>query len=472
VPGTNPIRGRSRLAFAALAAGCVAGGFVPGAAAAADAPVPGVTDAVAGEVTPPADEPPVEEPATGASPQTPPLVVTGYVDVGFAKADGNGTSYPDGYMPPMGNAPVDYYVDTFAPAVNSRGEVASTVPPTGTMINGFQPRSAGIGGKPSFLLNTANVDLRYTAAEVPVLVFTRLQLVPRLYGPDLAAGETSGDSTRLLLEQAFGRITPLKNAELAISVGKFDSVFGIEYLENQANFRIGVTPSLISRYTTGQMVGVKVFYRVQIIPASSAVSLNVAATNGGTFVEALQGPSRSLNGVPVASMRLGYELNLERISLKLGASGSYGPRNDQTEGSAPKQKLYGFDARLVIPTLTVAGEYVHIDQDEADSVKQTGVGTFLPFVTEFYAHGFYLQAAEELPLQIAPFRITVYGRYDRRVAEFEGFSDITIDRITGGINVGIGENLMVKAEYLNNRELVGAPTVANNVFTSSVVWTW
>ena len=446
--------------------------MLPRSAVAADPPPPVAGDAAAGDVAPAADEQAVEEPATGATPQALPLVVTGYVDVGFAKAQGDGTSYPPGFVPTPANAPVDYYVDTFAPAVNSRGDVASTLPPVGSTINGFQPRSAGIGGKPSFLLNTANVDLRYTASDLGVMVFTRVQLVPRLYGPSVAAGEMSGDSTRLLLEQAFGKITPFKSAELAISVGKFDSVFGIEYLDNQANFRIGVTPSLIARYTSGQSVGVKAFYRVQIIPAASAISLNIAATNSGTMVESLQGSSRSLTGVPVASMRLGYELNLERVSLKLGGSASYGPRNDQIEGSAQTQTLYGFDARLVVPTLTIAGEFVHVDQSEADSPKQTGVGTFQPFVTEFYAHGFYLQAAEELPLQIAPFRITVYGRYDRRVAEFEGFSDITVDRITGGINVGIRESLVVKGEVLVNREIAGAPTVDNNVVTSSVVWTW
>ena len=30
----------------------------------------------------------------------------------------------------------------------------------------------------------------------------------------------------------------------------------------------------------------------------------------------------------------------------------------------------------------------------------------------------------------------------------------------------------MKAEYLDNRELAGAPTVANNVFTSSLVYSW
>ena len=49
-------------------------------------------------------------------------------------------------------------------------------------VNGFLPRSAGIGGTPSFLLNTANVDFRYTSPELPVMVFTRVQLVPRLEG--------------------------------------------------------------------------------------------------------------------------------------------------------------------------------------------------------------------------------------------------------------------------------------------------
>ena len=90
------------------------------------------------------------------------------------------------------------------------------------------------------------------------MVFTRMHLLPRLDG--------DGETTRLLLEQAFGRIAPIKSAELAISVGKFDSVFGIEYLESQANFRVGITPSLFARYTTGTSVGIKAFYRLPADP--------------------------------------------------------------------------------------------------------------------------------------------------------------------------------------------------------------
>ena len=94
-------------------------------------------------------------------------MITGYVDVGFAKAQGNGTSFPASYATAPPRGPADYYVDTFAPAVNSRGEAASVAAPPGTTIAGFLPRSAGIGGKPSFLINTADVDLRYTAPELP-----------------------------------------------------------------------------------------------------------------------------------------------------------------------------------------------------------------------------------------------------------------------------------------------------------------
>ena len=436
-----------------------------GRAAAADAPppVPALTDAAAAEVAPADEEQAIEEPATGSTPQVAPLVVTGYVDVGFAKAQGDGTSF----HPADNRAPLDYGVDPFAPAVNSRGEAASTDPGVDAsgnprFVNGFLPRSAGIGGTPSFLLNTANADFRYTSPELPVMVFTRVQLVPRLEG--------TGELTRLFLEQAFGRVAPIKSAELAISVGKFDSVFGIEYLENQANFRIGITPSLLARYTTGTSTGVKVFYRFQLIAISSAVSINASATNSGTFVEALQGSSRSLTGVPVGTARLGYELNLARLSVKLGASVERGPRNDQNDRAA-MQLLYGFDLRLFVGGLTLMGEFVKVDEDEGNPNKLTGTGTYA-FSSDFYAQGFWLQAAYELPLPIAPFRITPYARYEQRHGEFVGFASIAVDRLTAGLNVGVGENLIVKGEYLVNRELEGAPTVANNVITSSVVWTW
>jgi hypothetical protein len=265
---------------------------------------------------------------------TPPLQLNGYIDVGFAKAQGDGTSFAPGDT----RLPVDYAVDPFAPAVNSRGDVASN-DPGGRLTNGFLPRSVGIGGRPSFLINTVNFDLKYAAPGTPLLIFTRLQILPRF--------SSSGDETRPYLEQAFGRFIPFDSQELAISVGKFDSVFGIEYLDNQANLRTGITPSLMARYTTGTSTGAKVFYRMQLPALWSALSLHVAATNSGNFVEALQGPDASLTGVPVLSGRLGYELNRPEIQVKLGASGLYGPRNDQNQRGA-HQRALGADARVAL----------------------------------------------------------------------------------------------------------------------------
>jgi hypothetical protein len=387
------------------------------------------------------------------------LSINGYVDVGFAKAQGDGTSFAPGDT----RVPLDYGVDGFAPAVNSRGDAASTDPGPGRTVNGFLPRSAGIGGRPSFLLNTLDVDLKYVAPATPLMIFSRVQFLPRLF-------ETGGDGTRVFVEQAFGRLVPFDSQEVALSVGKFDSVFGIEYLDNQANIRTGITPSLIARYTTGQSIGGKLFYRLQIAPIWSALSLNVALTNSGTFGEATQPPDASLTGAPVASGRFGYELNAPVLQAKLGASAMYGPRNDQPDRSA-HQRALGADLRIAIAGVYLNAEYVHVDEDEGGP-KTTSIGSF-PFASGFHARGGYAQLAYALALDAGPLRkLTVYARYDRRHAWFDGFTPITVDRITGGLRLDLWEALILKGEYLDNRELSGAPTVANNVFTSSLVYSW
>ena len=386
-----------------------------------------------------------------------PLSIDGYVDVGFAKAQGDGTSFAPGDTA----LPADYGVDTFAPAVNARGDVAS-IDSGGRFVNGFLPRSVGIGGRPSFLLNTLDVDLEYVAPGAPLMIFSRVQLLPRFTG--------RGDDTRVYVEQAFGRFVPFESQELALSVGKFDSVFGIEYLDNQANIRTGVTPSLVARYTTGPSIGVKAFNRIQIAPLWSAVSLNVAATNGGNFVEALQSPDASLTGVPVGSGRLGYELNTPGVQVKLGVSGLYGPRNDQYD-RATLQKEYGADLRVAVAGLYLSAEVVRVDEEQG-GIKTTSAGVF-PLASGFGARGGYVQLAYGLSIDLGPLhKLTIYGRYGRRHAWFEGFTPITVDRFTGGLRADFWEALILKVEVLDNRELAGAPTVANNVFAASLVYSY
>lgn len=387
------------------------------------------------------------------------LRFTGYIDVGFAVAEGNGSSFAAGDI----RLPVDYGVDAFAPAVNSRGDVAS-IDTRGLFTNGFLPRSVGIGNRPSFLLNTGSVDLRFAPASIPLLVFMRLQVMPRFL--------PTGDATRVDLQQAFGRLIPFTSHEFAISLGKFDSVFGIEYLENEANLRTGITPSLIARYTTGQSLGVKAFYRFQFPDLWSALSLNVAATTSGTRIEALSTPHQSLTGVPVGSGRLGYELNLQKVQAKLGVSGLYGPRNDQTNREV-KQMAVGGDLRISLFGFSVLGEIVRmVDEPGIEEGKLTGQGA-AELASGFTVTGFYVTAAWALPFSAGHLEhVTLYGRYDHRRAKFQGFGQVEVDRFTAGIRLDVFGQLAIKAEYLVNREIAGAPNVPNDVFTSSAVFSW
>ncbi len=40
------------------------------------------------------------------------------------------------------------------------------------------------------------------------------------------------------------------------------------------------------------------------------------------------------------------------------------------------------------------------------------------------------------------------------------------------MRLDLWDSVILKAEYVANRELAGAPTVANNVFTSSLVYSF
>ncbi|MGV3625204.1 MAG: hypothetical protein ACO1OB_30605 [Archangium sp.] len=405
---------------------------------------------------------PDEDPGEGYSPNEAQadeaLRLTGYIDVGFVKASGNGSSFgPDDLRTPL-----DYGNDAFAPAVNSRGDVASN-DPGGRFTNGFLPRSVGVGSAPSFLINTASADVRFQPRDLPVFLFARLQLMPRFTG--------QGDSTRVDLQQAFGRVSPFKSQEFAVFLGRFDSVFGIEYLENEANLRPGITPSLIARYTTGHGLGAKAFYRFQLPALWSAVSFNVAATNNGTRVEALVPVDASLTGNFVGSARVGYELNLQYVQLKAGVSGLYGPRNDQRSATSRQLALAG-DFRFTAFGISLAGEFLRLIDEQGPSGKVTGV-TAAELASGFEVWGGWGRLSYTLPWKSEAFSgLTLYGRYDRRHARFQGFTELRTDRFTVGARLDLWDMLALKAEYLMNRELSGAPDVDNDVFTSSAVFTW
>ena len=162
---------------------------------------------------------------------------------------------------------------------------------------------------------------------------------------------------------------------------------------------------------------------------------------------------------------------MPKLQIKLGGSGLYGPRNDQRDRHV-LQRIVAGDLRVAVVGIYLNAEYVRVDEDEAHQQKTTSLGVF-PLVSAFHERGFYAQLAYALGIDAGPLRkLTVYGRYDRRHAWFDGFTAITVDRITGGLRLDLWEAVVLKAEYVDNRELRGAPTVANNVFTSSLVYSW
>jgi hypothetical protein len=395
--------------------------------------------------------------------------VNGYVDVGFAKASGNGSSF----LASDTRVPLDYVNDAFAPMVNSRGEVAS-IDTQGRLTNGFLPRSVGINSNASFLLNTASFDVKFQPKSWPLLVFARAQLMPRLGG--------AGDATRVELQQAFGRYSPFASQELALFLGRFDSVFGIEYLENEANLRVGITPSLISRYTTGHGLGAKAFYRIQIPSLWSALSVNVAATNNGTRIEALVPVDASLTGGLSGSGRLGFEVNHPLVQLKLGVSGLYGVRNDQLSFEA-LQRAVGADLRLSVVGISLSAEGLLLLDDYASAAgKITAIGP-AKIPSGFSVAGAWIRLAYTIAYKNDVLSgLTFYGRYEQRRGTFTNApkpqpfessgTTIVTSRITAGLKLDLWDILNLKAEYLRNDELSGAAVVDNDVFTTSIVFTW
>jgi hypothetical protein len=45
-------------------------------------------------------------------------------------------------------------------------------------------------------------------------------------------------------------------------------------------------------------------------------------------------------------------------------------------------------------------------------------------------------------------------------------------RLTGGLRFVVSERIVAKIEYLHNGEYGGVPSIPNDVFTSSVVWSY
>ena len=391
--------------------------------------------------------------------------VSGYVDFGFFAPQGTGVGVvqdegPSRYFPEYANKYAWVFLgDLLAPTVNSRGEAASLGNFPG--VNRFD--SIDSTGAPSFIVNEVNMTL--TAALSPsALATASVNFVPRS-GHDFSIGD--------FMEVDIAQLEwmPTRSGRTSIFVGKFDSVFGIEYRDRKSNQRFGVTPSLVARYTTGTPLGIK--FRSKLGDEERVVIAG-ALTNGSATTEQFHFYDEiDSNSGKTVSGRL--SVRPLRFDLEIGASGSWGPQ-DHALDSTDAMWFVGVDLLAHFGPLDVKGQWI-----KGGAPGETGP-VYDPNHRPYGLHlnnGGYL----ELDWMVTPF-LGLLARGDLRDAEvwlgdpnaLSGADRFYLTkewRATAGVRAVVNEHVVVKAEYLHNGEYSARmPSIPNDVFTSSLLLTY
>ncbi len=386
----------------------------------------------------------------------PRVLVSGYLDLGFFATEGNGS----GIVRDQGNVSFPQYAgrygwvflgDILAPAINSRGEVADLGDATGAPVR-YDPIHSG--GAPGFIVNEFNLKL--TSGLGPSAIATAsLNFTPRT-GSNFSLGDVF-DADIAQLEWM-----PTRAQKTSIFVGKFDSVLGIEYRERKSDQRYGITPSLISRYTTGTAIGVKV--RSKFGPDDLLVVAG-SVTNGSFTTEQFFFYNETdTNLGKTASGRISLHPPLP-LDMELGTSGSYGPQ-DRSANDAGKMWFWGVDYQLHLRRADLRAEYLR-GASPGDPLNQVyGLhlygGGYLELVAYLQAHLGLIGRIEYRDAFIWLGDPNAPGGADRAYLT-KGW------RATGGVHVNFTDRIILKAEYLHNGEYGGVPQIKDDVFTTSLV---
>ena len=374
--------------------------------------------------------------------------VGGYVDFGFFVPQGNGS----GYLEDFGHVFFPRYAgqygwvffgDILAPAVNSRGEVADL----GTAPGVTRYDSVNSRGAPGFILNEVNLALR-SALTPTALVSASVNFTPRT-GSDFALGDAFD------VDIAQVEWLPTDSQRTSIFVGKMDSVFGIEYRDRKADKRFGITPSLISRYTTGTALGLKL--RTKFGPGDWLVVAG-ALTNGSNTTEQFHFYDEiDSNAGKTMSGRVAIRLP---PSIEIGASASGGPQDRATDTN-DWMWFYGFDLMAHFSHVDLKGQWMKGKAHGEASQNVYGLDLH---------QGAYLEADVMLTstfgvLGRGEFRDALVWLSNQRLYVTKSW------RATAGLRWVLTTRAVLKAEYLKNGEYFpsGVPAVKNDVFTSSLV---
>jgi len=385
--------------------------------------------------------------------------ITGYVDLGMFAVSGGGA----GTRTDVGNLNFPEYAgvvpgswvfmgDPLSTAINSRGEPADTGESRAVT---FDPVNSH--GHPSFLVNAVNLTIFAPLGDA-LLVNSSVDFVPRARDVSDPSGLFLGDFIDVKLAYAEYRVHP-RSFKLSLYAGKMESVVGYEYRTQDSPYRLGITPSLICRYTCGRPLGVKA--RAQFLDERLVV--NTSVTNGDHFVE--QFPLNNeidANDMKTGAARVSYRFRVG-TGLEVGASGAAGAQDAQPSNDV-LQWHTGLDAHLGTRSWDVTGEVVHgraTGQTEPGGVR-CGLAQCLTY------KGAYLQAGYRVSNRLTP-----YLRTDWRDALHQsGDSFVYISklmRVTAGIRYEPFSQFLLKAEYIVNRELGRIPQFPDDVFTTSAV---
>ncbi|MEO8699052.1 MAG: hypothetical protein ABI867_03380 [Kofleriaceae bacterium] len=385
--------------------------------------------------------------------------ITVYIDVGAFVVGGNGAGIRSDFLhqqyPEYRNTVAGQWVfmgDPFSTMINTLGEPADTADSRDVKVD-----TVNSSGRASVIVNTLAMAIGREIGK-GVSISALAHYLPRP-GPDL-------------LEVPFAHIDyrPF-DIDLIIEAGKIDSVLGVEYRSQDAPRRIGITPSLICRYTCGRPFGVD----ARLV--RGRLSASAALINGDNFEERFE-PKTELKAsrYPTAAGHLQWTLPVGQ-GLEVGVSGAVGPQDQQADtgvhqwhvgGDLKLRDLHGWD---------VVAEYVQ--------GKQQGSTTGDPAVDRMHdveragcdlAQCLTYKGAYVLVDRRAPgSRFIPYARVDWRSAVHrsgkagdEFVYESHSARATLGARFELTSKIVGKIEYNFNHEL-GVEQFPHDVLTTSIV---
>lgn len=378
--------------------------------------------------------------------------VGGYLDFGFFAVQGNGAGVRrdlDRTEPQYGDILASWVLvgDPLSTAINSRGDSADLGDSRALTNDLVQSR-----GRPTFMVNALNLRL---GAQLDDTWFLNA-LVDFLPRERAFTNSALGDlldvklaSLRWQREFAWGA--------LAVVLGKFDSLLGIEYRQQEAPSRLTVTPSLLCRYTCGRPVGLKA--RAELLDQKLEFAL--AVTNGSSAIERFPFSNETdFNLFKTVSARVAVRLPVKQ-GLELSMSGALGAQDRQVD-DALMQWHFGAAARFEAGPLQAQAEFA---MGRAPGKAAGGVDCAGAACLQY--KGAYGLVGFRIAMYFVP-----YLRVDWREASMRSARDwaYVSNEVRGtlGVRFEPRSHLAVKAEYTLNRELTKFE-FPNDVFTTSLV---